>query len=65
MTRPPRIPPGVRPLSKSERKRIRRDNDRALFPSVVVQRLLATCDELERQRIERRLVVRVVEQVAS
>ena len=42
-----RTAPGLRPLTLAERKRIRRENDRALFPSVVVQRLLATIDALE------------------
>lgn len=48
-----RIPSGLRPLTKAERRRLARENDRALFPSIVVQRLLATCDALEQLRAQR------------
>lgn len=43
-----RVPVGVRPLTRRELRQIARENARALFPSVVVQRLLATIDAMER-----------------
>lgn len=47
MSRPARLPLGLRPLSRAERKRVAAENARALFPSLLVQRLLVTIAALE------------------
>jgi hypothetical protein len=47
-----KIPLGLRPLSPAERRRVTRDNDRALFPSVLVRRYEMTVrafEEMARQ----------------
>lgn len=44
-----RTPAGLSPLTRCELRQIARENARALFPSVVVQRLLATIEALERE----------------
>lgn len=48
--RKPRTPSGLRPYTRVERKRLWKELQRAEFPDVVRQRLLVTCEALERDR---------------
>ena len=50
MRRPRPLASGLKPLTRAERKRLAREQQRALFPDKAVIRLLATCDALEAQR---------------
>lgn len=46
-TRAARVPSGLRPLTRSERKRLTRENAKAMFPSRALQRYEATVKALE------------------
>jgi hypothetical protein len=45
--RTPRIPSGLKPLTRAERRRLTRENRRALFPSIALERYEATVRAVE------------------